>query len=77
MVIGEAEVERRTAIGEVLQYDETEPAANIVIDPQRSVVVTVVATAVDACRDLLDRRVRVNMEWEGVASEKSNELGSI
>ena len=69
--------EDSATIGEILQDDAIKPAAKIVIDPQRRVIVTVVATAVDPGRDLLYRRMRMNVKGKCISHEKFNEVGSI
>ena len=73
----QAEVEHRSAVGEILQDDDAEPAAQIVIDPQRGVIVTVKVIAVDCGRDLLGRGMGMIVKGKGISHHKFDEVGVI
>ena len=73
----QAEVEHRASVGEILQDDDAEPTANIVIDPQSGVIVTVIATAVDCGRDLLDRGMGMNVKGKGISHQEFDKVGLV
>ena len=73
----QAKVEHRSAVGEILQDDDAEPTAKIVIDPQSGVIVTVIATAVDCGRDLLDRGMGMNVKGKGISHQEFDEVGLV
>ena len=73
----QAKIEHRAIIREILENDDAEPTANIVIDPQSGVIVTVIATAVDCGRDLLDRGMGMNVKGKGISHQEFDELGLV
>ena len=73
----QAEVEHRSAVGEILHDDDAEPTANIVIDPQCGVIVTVIATAVDCGRNLIYRRMRMNVKGKDISHQEFDEVGLV
>ena len=73
----QAKIEHRAIIREILQDDETEATANIVVDPQCGVIVTVIATAVDCGRDLLDRGMGMNVKGKAISHQEFDEVGLV